>query len=465
MKHYPLFLDLKTAPVVVAGEGDALIHKSRTLLAAGAQVSIVGRGLGEEAIGEFAGRARLALRAPRAGDFAGARLAIVAAESDEAAAELAAAARQAGALVNAVDRPELSDFILPAIVDRGEVVVAISTEGAAPVLARAIRTRIEALLPARLGALARFAGAFRRTAAGALRREDRRQFWERFFKGPIAARVLAGDESGARAAMTRALEAGDEPGAGVVHIVGAGPGDAELLTLRAHRLINEADVILYDRLVSAEVLALARRDATRIYVGKEQGESSIQGDIGERLVAFARRGLNVVRLKGGDPFIFGRGGEELEALRAAGIAAFVTPGITAALGCAAAAGMALTHRDVAHAVTLVAGHVREEGVEGVDWPALAALDQTIVVYMGVGAADAIAAALLAAGADPEKPVAVIENGTRANARVVKGALDRLGALVAEYAIKGPALLVIGEVAALADATPAARDAAPIQAAA
>jgi uroporphyrin-III C-methyltransferase/precorrin-2 dehydrogenase/sirohydrochlorin ferrochelatase len=222
-----------------------------------------------------------------------------------------------------------------------------------------------------------------------------------------------------------------------------------LLTLRAHRLIGAADVILYDRLVSDAVLALARRDATRIYVGKSAGESATQEAIIERLIALARDGRNVVRLKGGDPFIFGRGGEELAALRAAGVDAHVTPGVTAALGCAASAGLPLTHRDHAQAVTLVTGHAQDDGALDVDWEALARLDQTLVVYMGVAAAGEIAARLLAAGLSPEKPVAVIENGTRENERILKGRLDELANLAADAQLRGPALLVIGETAAFA----------------
>lgn len=450
MKRFPLFLDLSSLPAVVAGGGEALAAKARLLLAAGADVALVGEGIGEELIGEFAGRARLVLRVPAPADFDGARIAIIAADSDGEASSLAEAARKAGALVNVVDRPALSDFILPSIVDRGGVVVAISTDGAAPVLARSLRQRIEALLPSRLGALAQFADAFRPAVAGVLPRERRRDFWDRFFKGPIAARFLAGDEPGARDAMLAEVNAPSGARAkGVVHIVGAGPGDPELLTLRAHRLINEADVILHDRLVSDEVLALARRDATRIYVGKEKGESAAQDDIIERMIALAHEGLNVVRLKGGDPFIFGRGGEELDALKKAGVEAFITPGITAALGCAASAGLPLTHRDFAQGVTLVTGHAKGEGALDIDWKALAALGQTIVVYMGVGAASEIAAALIGGGAVAATPIAIIENGTRADEKIVKGALRDLGALVAQNEITGPALLVIGDAAARA----------------
>ncbi|MEQ8750254.1 MAG: uroporphyrinogen-III C-methyltransferase [Amphiplicatus sp.] len=239
----------------------------------------------------------------------------------------------------------------------------------------------------------------------------------------------------------------------VVHIVGAGPGDPELLTLKAHRLLQEADVILYDRLVSEEILSLARRDAERLYVGKAKSNHAVpQEEIEQRLIALAKAGKRVVRLKGGDPFVFGRGGEELDALKEAGVPAFVTPGITAATGCAASAGMALSHRDHSQAVTFVTGHAKGEGEPDLDWNALAALGHTLVVYMGVGKAGLIAGNLLSAGAAAMTPVAVIENGTRPDQRVLKSILGDLGALVEREAVKGPAILVIGAVAALAEAS-------------
>lgn len=435
MDRFPAFVDLKGRRVVAVGAGEALAAKARLFASAGAALDVV-----EETAG------------PAAPDFQGAALAVIAGLDDERAARLAAEARGAGVLVNVVDRPELSDFIVPSIVDRGEVTVAISTGGAAPVLARRLRASIESLLPARLGALAAFARAFRRAVAGKVAPPARRAFWERVFDGPIAARFLAGDEGGAREAMIEAINRSQtEEAAGVVHIVGAGPGDPDLLTLRALRLIQDADVILYDRLVGEDVLDLARRDAIRLYVGKAKADHAVpQAEIEARLIAYARAGKTVVRLKGGDPFVFGRGGEELEALRAAGVDVFVTPGITAATGCAAAAGMALTHRDRAQAVTFVTGHAKEGGEPDLDWAALASLGHTLVVYMGVSTADAIARRLVEAGRASETPVSLVENGTRPDQKIIKGALGDLGRLVADAGVEGPALLVIGEVAAFAD---------------
>lgn len=454
MNRFPAFLDLKGRRVVIFGGGEAAAQKSRLFLSAGADLLIVSEKISPDLRAEFGEMAGILERAPVRSDLIGASLAVIAGLETAEAKRLAALAREEGALVNMVDAPDHSDFITPSIIDRGDVVVAISTDGAAPVLGRRLREKIEALLPARLGDLARFAKSFRPAVAGKIAPPARRKFWEHFFDGPIAARVLAGDVRGAREQMTRAINASHtEEKEGVVHIVGAGPGDPELLTLKALRLLNEADVILYDRLVGEGVLALSRRDALRVFVGKAKGDHSVpQEEIAERLIAFARAGNVVVRLKGGDPFIFGRGGEELDAVRSAGVAVTVTPGVTAATGCAAAAGMALTHRDISQAVTFVTGHAKNDGEPNIDWASLARLGHTLVVYMGVGRAGEIAASLLAAGRDGATPVAVIEKGTLKDQKVVKGALSQLGALVNEAGVKGPAILVIGEAAALATAS-------------
>ncbi len=404
---------------------------------------------------------------PDAAILRGAALVFVAVGDDADAAAWGRAARAAGVPVNAVDRPQLSDFATPSIIDRGGVVVAISTGGDAPVLGRRLREKIEALLPQRLSALAAFAGSFRGAVAARIAAPRRRAFWERFFDGPIAETFLAGDEAGARAATAAALNRPQtEQAEGVVHIVGAGPGDPELLTLKALRLIQDADVILYDRLVGEGVLNLARRDALRLYVGKAKADHAApQEEIEALLIAFAREGKMVVRLKGGDPFIFGRGGEELAAVKAAGIPVFATPGVTAALGCAAAAGMPLTHRDASQAVTFVTGHAKGDRDPDLDWAALAALGHTLVVYMGVDKAAAIAQRLIANGRAASTPVAVIENGTRADQKILKGTLRELARLVRDGGVAGPAVLVIGEVAAKAngalidDIAPALRDAA------
>jgi uroporphyrin-III C-methyltransferase/precorrin-2 dehydrogenase/sirohydrochlorin ferrochelatase len=388
-------------------------------------------------------------RAPTADDLVGARLVFVALDDADAAARTADLARAAGAQVNVVDRPGLSDFHTPALIDRDGVVVGIATGGAAPILARELRSRIEAILPAALGPLARLASELRDTVrATTADFMVRRRFWEQAFRGPAADLAAAGRLAEARREMLRQLN-GARPEPGVVHIVGAGPGDPELLTLKALRVLQDADVVIHDRLVPEAILERARRDARRIYVGKARGDHAVpQEQIQALMIAEARAGHRVVRLKGGDPFVFGRGGEELEAMRAAGVAVFVIPGITAALACAASAGLPLTHRDHAQAVTLVTAQPKAGGEEA-DWSVLAAPNHTLALYMGVDQAATIAMGLLGAGRDGATPVAVVENGTRPDQRVLTGQLDGLGDLVRDAGISGPAILFVGETAAFA----------------
>ena len=455
METFPAFFPLRGKRVVIAGGGENALRKGRLFAAAHAELTFIAQDIEPALRGAFPG-ARFTVRAPRQEDFRGASLAVIAVDDPAAQEALAAHARFEGVPVNVVDAPALCDFYVPSIIDRGDVVAAVSTNGAAPVLGRRLRAAIEALAPARLGALASFARGFREAVAGAVAPSSRRAFWETVFDGPIAERMLAGDAPGARAAMVDAIAretgAGDEAPSrrGVVHIVGAGPGDPDLLTLRAARLLQDADIIFHDRLVGEGVLDHARRDAERVFVGKARADHAVpQREIEARMIEAARAGKRVVRLKGGDPFIFGRGGEELEAVRAAGVDVHVVPGVTAALGCAASAGMALTHRDRAQAVTFVTGHAKDGEEPAVDWHALARLGQTLVVYMGVGRAGAIEAALIEGGRAAQTPVAVIENGARRNEAIFKGVLGELSDLVARNGVVGPAILVIGDVAALA----------------
>lgn len=452
MKAFPAHIDLNARPVLILGGGAGALAKARLMLAAGADLTLIALAFASETQAELNGRARLIIRKPVAADIETAVLVFIADTPEAEARRWAEIARMAGVLLNVVDQPALCDFTTPSIIDRGRVTVSISTGGAAPVLGKRLRADIEALLPPRLGALADFADRYRETVKATLAPDARRHFWERFFDGPIAAQVLAGDEAGAHEAMLALINRPHtDENTGAVHIVGAGPGDPDLLTIKALRLLQRADVILYDRLVSDDILALARRDAERLYVGKAKSNHAVpQQEIESRLIELARQGKMVVRLKGGDPFVFGRGGEELEALRNANIPVFVCPGVTAAIGCAAAANMALTHRDYAQAVTFVTGHAKGEADPDLDWSALAALKNTLVIYMGVTKAETIAAKLIEHGRTRETPVAVIENGTRENQKIVKGALGFLSHLVDASEIKGPALLVIGEVAALAD---------------
>ncbi|MEX6633091.1 siroheme synthase CysG [Hyphococcus lacteus] len=452
MNRFPAYIALENRPVLIIGGGPSALAKARLMTAAQASLTVIAEKIDSETRAALAGVARLIERAPVVGDIEASVLVFIADGRDSQIERWVEIAQMAGALVNVVDRPEFCDFITPSIIDRGQVTVAITTNGAAPVLGRKVRADIEALLPQNVGSLAEFADRYRDAVKAKFSEHDRRLFWEHFFDGPVAAQVLAGDEVRAHEAMVALINRPREKEkTGVVHIVGAGPGDPDLLTVKALRLLQHADVILYDRLVSDEILSLARRDAERFYVGKAKANHAVpQDEIEARLVAFARDGKMVVRLKGGDPFIFGRGGEELETVRAAGISVFTTPGITAAAGCAASANMALTHRGYSQAVTFVTGHAKDEGEPDLDWAALATLKSTLVVYMGVSKASSIANRLIGHGRARSTPVAVIEKGTCPDQKIIKGSLDELGQLIEAGSVDGPALLVIGEVAALAD---------------
>jgi uroporphyrin-III C-methyltransferase/precorrin-2 dehydrogenase/sirohydrochlorin ferrochelatase len=449
VKHLPLFFDLAGRTVAVVGEGPAADRRAALARSAGAEVR------------------RVVAATAEPSDLRGAAAAFIAtgdAGSDAAAQRLA---RSLGVPVNVADRPQLCDFILPAIVDRDEVVVAISTGGASPTLAALLRGRIEAALPERVGALARLANSFRAQVHALIADPARRRaFWRRLAEGPSARLALAGDEAGAR---RRALGELDDARrrlapVGIAHIVGAGPGDPDLLTLRAAQLLQEADAILHDELVPPAILGRARRDVECVAVGKRAFKRSrgqpgwSQADINAELVRRVRAGQTVVRLKAGDPFIFGRGGEEVEALRDAGLPVSVVPGITAALGCAASAGIPLTHRRLASAVTIVSGH-SADGSREAAWPALAAQGHTLAIYMGAMEAASVRDRLLGAGVAPGTPVAIVENGTRPDERVSVGRLADLARLAVPHISRGnagpgsigPSLIIVGDVAAFAAA--------------
>jgi uroporphyrin-III C-methyltransferase / precorrin-2 dehydrogenase / sirohydrochlorin ferrochelatase len=437
VKHLPLFFDLAGRRVVVVGEGAAADRRADLVRSAGADVQ------------------RIVSPTVQASDFRGATAAFIATGDADRDAAAQRAAKSAGVPVNVADLPALCDFILPAIVDRDEIVVAISTGGASPTLATVLRGRIEAALPERLGAVARLAATFRAQVKALIAEPARRRaFFRRLVEGPAARLALAGDETGARRAALGELDAARRRLApvGIAHIVGAGPGDPDLLTLRAAQLLQEADAILHDDLVPPSILARARRDAELVPVGKRKGRASwAQAGINAELARRVRAGQTVVRLKAGDPFVFGRGGEEIEALREAGLPVAVVPGITAALGCAASAGIPLTHRRLASAVTFVSGH-SADGSREAQWPALAAQGHTLAIYMGATEAASVRDRLLGAGADPNTPVAIVENGTRPDERVSLGRLADLARLAVPHNSRGdagPSLIIVGDVVALA----------------
>ncbi|MFN3399915.1 MAG: siroheme synthase CysG [Ferrovibrio sp.] len=451
MHSFPGFLNLRDRLVLVAGGGENAARKIRLLRKAGARIRVVAPELNPEILSRVAEGA-----AEHRAEFSddaldGVRL-VIAAYGDTRDEAVAQAAQQRGLLVNVVDRADLSDFTVPAIVERGNITIGISSNGTAPLLLGRIRAQIEALLPARLGDVAALAGEFRGTVARVIHEPAlRKRFWQRVFDGPVAAKALAGDRAGARVALMSELNSQQDELLGQVTLVGAGPGDPDLLTIAAQRALMDADIVLYDALVAPEILDRVRRDAERVPVGKRKGRHSIgQDEINAQLAAHAALGKKVVRLKAGDPFIFGRGGEEMEYLKQRGIAVSVIPGITAALGCAAATGIPLTHRELSHGISLVSGQLKD-GEENFEWADRAVGGETVVVYMGLSQAATIRDRLIAAGASPALPVALIENGTRADQTVSTGALSALPVLAAQHG-NGPVLLIIGKVAAYAQST-------------
>ncbi len=455
MKLYPLFADLTARQVLVVGGGNVAERKAAALLAAGAAVS-VGAPMLTTRLAAWTANGRLRhLPGHFEEPWLDAAWLVVAATDDRPLnAQVAAAARRRKVLVNVVDDPQLSSFHVPAVVDRAPLTIAISSAGAAPVLARRLRERLEALLDESLATLATLAQRHRQR----IRRRHRdpgprRRFYDWLHDGPVAALLRARQPLAAERALLAALGRDGSTQAhdvGHVILVGAGPGDPGLLTLHALRALNRADVIVHDRLVGDGVLELGRRDAERIDVGKRPGEDAhaTQARIHALLLEHARAGRCVVRLKGGDPFVFGRGGEELEFLRIHGIGYEVVPGITAANACAAYAGVPLTHRDHAQSVRLLTAHCKDS-LDTLDWPALARERQTLAVYMGVAELPRLTRQLLQHGRAADTPFALVENGTRPQQRVVTGTLAQLPALAATQRIRAPALLILGEVAALA----------------
>ena len=471
MRHFPLFLDLQQRDVAVVGGGEVALRKVQALLSAGARVTVVAPEL-HEALAALSGSlchvcAALPADAAvilEADWFAQAWIVVAATDNEAVNAAVAAAGAQARKFVNVVDDSAKCSAIVPAIIDRSPLLVAVSTAGTAPMLARRVRRDIELLLDGGLGRLAQFFANWRERVTAAVRAPARRrQLYDRWMDGEVAQLVRAGREEAADEALLASLQqaavgagaSGEEtsssaaPVPGHVTLVGAGPGDAGLLTLAGLQALQRADVILVDRLVSAEVRALARRDALQVEVGKEGGGHSVtQDEIHRLLVHYAREGLNVVRLKGGDPFVFGRGGEELLCLRAAGIPYAVVPGVTAALACAAQAGLPLTHRDVARSVRFATAHCRGSSDE-TDWAGLAAEEGTLVLYMGLSQSPRVQRELLARGRPANLPAAIIENGGRPEQRVVLTSLGHLAAAVRELRVGSPALLVLGPAVELA----------------
>ena len=450
MDFLPIFFDVREQPCLVVGGGEVAARKSALLLRAGARVTVLAPALSAAFDADLAA-ARIAHRAAsfRDEDLEGYAVVIAATSDDAVNRAVAAAAKARRIPVNVVDQPALCSFILPSIIERAPVIVAVSSGGASPVLVRLLRARLESLIPAGYGRLAALAAAFRDQVKTRFKQAERRRFWERVLQGPIAELVFSGRDGEARKALQGSLE--DTRLAfsgGEVSLVGAGPGDPDLLTFRALRLMQQADVVVYDRLVSRPVLDLVRLEAERIYAGKERAKHALpQEDINHLLVRLAREGKRVVRLKGGDPFIFGRGGEEIDTLAAEGIPFQVVPGITAAAGCASYAGIPLTHRDCAQSVVFVTGHL-QDGSMNLNWPALAQPRQTIVVYMALLGVDVLCRELVAHGLPAGTPAALIQQGTTPEQRVLTGNLGTLPGIVRQGGVKAPTLIIIGDVVRL-----------------
>lgn len=453
MDLLPIFLNIQGRRCVIIGGGEVALRKATLLARAGGKLHIISEAVSPE-LGALcqahAGEITLARFSPTQLD--GATLVIGATDDPSVNAAVSAAAMARELPVNIVDRPALCSFIMPAIVDRSPVVIAISTGGTSPVLTRKLKELNETLVPGRIDVLARLLGSLRdRVKEKIPGFRDRIRFWEDLLDSEVPELVYSGQEQAARTRIEQQLETGSPQRAvGEVYLVGAGPGDPDLLTLRALRLMHKADIVLYDRLVSPEIMLKLRPDAEKIHVGKQRSKHPVpQETINQMLVRYAQQGKKVLRLKGGDPFIFGRGGEELETLAKAGIPFQVVPGITAASGCAAYAGIPLTHRDHAQSVRFLTGHLKE-GELDLDWDMLVKEHQTLVFYMGLVGLQTICSRLIEHGMDAAMPAAVVQQGTTSNQEVVCGTVSDLARRVAEAKLSAPTITIIGRVVTLRD---------------
>lgn len=452
MDFLPLFHNLQGRHVLVVGGGEIALRKARLLADAGACLRVVAPEIDSQLVALVEqSQGVVHRRGYASGDLEGAVLVIAATDDEPLNAQISRDAQARGVPVNVVDAPALCSVIFPAIVDRSPLIVAVSSAGDAPVLARLIRAKIETWIPSAYGQLAGLAKRFRQQVKQLFPDvQQRRVFWEDVFQGPIAERVLSGQPAEAERMLAERVAGGAPKPLGEVYLVGAGPGDPDLLTFRALRLMQQADVVLYDRLVAEPIIEMCRRDAERIYVGKRRADHAVpQEQINRLLIDLAKQGKRVLRLKGGDPFIFGRGGEEIGELAAHGIPFQVVPGITAASGCAAYAGIPLTHRDHAQSVRFVTGHLKD-GSSDLPWADLTSPGQTLVFYMGLVGLPIICEQLVRHGRSADTPAALVQQGTTRNQRVFTGTLGNLPQLVAEHEVHAPTLVIVGEVVKLRD---------------
>ncbi len=456
MDHLPIFLNVKGKRTLIVGNGVSAARKADLLLRAGSDLTVVAPDLGEE-LSNLAQTYTFRHQASGllAQDLEGCLIVFGCSSNEAVNQRLRGLAASAGIMINVSDNTENCDFIMPAVVDRTPLLIAISSGGTSPLLVRMLKARFETTIPAAYGRLAEFAGSYRDRIKELIPNlTRRRRFWETMVSGPVAEHIFSSQLTQAESLMESQLQkaavAADQPSLGEVYLVGTGPGDPDLLTFRALRLMQQADVVLYDRLIGDGILNLVRRDAKRIYVGKLKNNHAVsQEEISQMLIELAQQGKRVLRLKGGDPFVFGRGGEEIEALSEHGIAFQVVPGVTAANGCAAYAGIPLTHRDHAQACVFVTGH-EKDGELKLNWTSLIQPRQTVVLYMGLSSLDAIVSGFVKHGAPPSTPAAVIEKGTRAGQRVITGTLESLLDKTSQAGVKSPALIIVGSVVSLRD---------------
>ena len=451
MDHLPIFINVRQNPCLVIGGGDIALRKINLLIKAQAKVDCLSP-LFCEGITNLSqsGDVNLIQKRFESDDIKDYAIIIASTDDSSVNALISKSAKKARIPVNVIDSPELSSFIMPSIVDRSPVIIAVSSAGKAPVLSRMIRAKLETVIPSAYGVLAEIAGEYRQKVKDRFSKiKDRRAFWESIFSGVIAEKVFSGRINEAKDDIDKQLKYASEIELGEVYLVGAGPGDPDLLTFKALRLIQQADVVLYDRLVSKGVMELVRRDSELIYVGKKGGsqESTRQIDINDQLVELAKSGKRVCRLKGGDPFIFGRGGEEIESLSEHGIPFQVVPGITAASGCSSYAGIPLTHRDYSQSCRFVTAHLKN-GTTNLPWDEFVIDQQTIVFYMALSGANYICQKLMEHGMDKDMPIAIIEKGTMPEQKVYISSLTKLPDLLATEDIHAPTLMIVGEVVKL-----------------
>lgn len=450
MDFLPVFLRLQKQRVLLVGGGHVALRKAQLLIRAQAELTVVAP--------EICSELKALLVSPHVGhqrayhesDLEGVSLIVAATDDTLLNRRISQAANSRKLPVNVVDQPALCSFIFPSIVDRSPLLVAVSSGGSSPVLARLLRARLETLIPSAYGSLVNLMGRYRDSVkARIMNTRLRMRFWEGIVNGPVAELMLSGQQEKAEALLQETLaQTRSITDQGEVYLVGAGPGDPDLLTFRALRLMQQADVVLYDRLVSPEILRLVRQDAERVHVGKKRSDHTMpQEEISKLLVKLAQQGKRVLRLKGGDPFIFGRGGEEIEELSAAGIPFQIVPGITAASGCASYAGIPLTHRDYAQSVRFVTGHLKDDSCD-LDWPQLVQPGQTVVFYMGLVSLPQICAQLIKHGCSPDMPVALIQQGTTPQQKVYTGTLQTLPDFIAVQNVQPPTLIIVGEVVKL-----------------